>query len=71
MLSMVSSESGMKQGFYINLALIVGAYEGLGYGESIGKMISREGLQIPEISFLQDEAVKQIKINPELAASAA
>ena len=32
-----------ETGFYINLALIVGAYEGLGYGESIGKMISRRG----------------------------
>ena len=60
-----------ETGFYINLALIVGAYEGLGYGESVGKMISGEGLQIPEISLLQDEAVKQIKINPDLAASAA
>ena len=27
-------------GFYINLALVVGAYEGLGYGESVGKMIA-------------------------------
>ena len=47
-----------ETGFYINLALIVGAYEGLGYGESVGKMISREGLHIPEISFLHDEASK-------------
>jgi hypothetical protein len=30
-----------ETGFFINLALIVGAYEGLGYGESIGKMISQ------------------------------
>ena len=46
-----------ETGFYINLALIIGAYEGLGYGESIGKMISEEGLQIPEISLLQSEAI--------------
>ena len=38
-----------ETGFYINLALIVGAYEGLGYGESVGKMISGEGLHIPEV----------------------
>ncbi len=57
-------------GFYINLALIVGAYEGLGYGESVGKMISLEGLQIPELSGLQLEAIQNIKTNPELAAAA-
>jgi hypothetical protein len=34
-------------GFNLNLALVIGAYEGLGYGESIGKMIKREGLDIP------------------------
>lgn len=58
-------------GFNINLALIVGAYEGLGYGESVGKMISLEGLMIPEISFLQDEVIKNIKTNADLAAAAA
>ena len=57
-------------GFNINLALIVGAYEGLGYGESVGKMISREGLQIPEISFLYDEASVKMKTNPDHAAAA-
>jgi hypothetical protein len=59
-----------KTGFNINLALIVGAYEGLGYGESVGKMISQEGLQIPEISVLRQEAVQKIKTNPDLAAAA-
>lgn len=60
-----------ETGFYINLALVVGAFEGLGYGESVGKMISLEGLQIPEISYLQLEAVRQIKTNPDISASAA
>lgn len=59
-----------ETGFYINLALIVGAYEGLGYGESVGKMISSEGLQIPEVSFLQDEAIKKMETSPEIAAAA-
>jgi hypothetical protein len=36
-----------ETGFLINLAIVVGAYEGLGYGESVGKMIEREGLDIP------------------------
>ena len=36
-----------ETGFFINLALVVGAYEGLGYGESVGALIEREGLSIP------------------------
>ena len=42
-----------ETGLYINLAIIVGAYEGLGYGESVGKMIEREGLDIPGIEDLR------------------
>jgi hypothetical protein len=59
-----------ETGFFINLALNIGAYEGLGYGESVGKMISREGLQIPQVSSLYDEAGDRMKMNPELAAAA-
>lgn len=63
---------GMWQetGFFINLALIAGAYEGLGYGESVGKMISRQGLDIPGIDFLRDEAINNIDQNPEIASAA-
>lgn len=57
-------------GFYINLAIVVGAYEGLGYGESVGKMIHLEGLQIPEVSTLYDEAKKSMEEKPEIAAAA-
>jgi hypothetical protein len=42
-----------ETGKYINLAIIVGAYEGLGYGESVGALIENEGLQIPSYSELQ------------------
>ena len=59
-----------ETGFYINLALIVGAYQGLGYGESVGKMIFHEGLQIPEISFLHEEARMKIETNPDISAAA-
>jgi len=59
-----------ETGFYINLGLIVGAYEGLGYGESVGKMISQEGLQIPGIEFLHKVAINKIIDNPDLAAPA-
>jgi hypothetical protein len=58
-----------ETGFYINLALIVGAYEGLGYGESVGKMIALGGLHIPEVSFLHEEAVREMESHPELAAA--
>jgi hypothetical protein len=59
-----------ETGFNINLALIVGAYEGLGYGEAVGRMISREGLQIPFVTELYDVATETMKSNPELSAAA-
>ncbi|NQU52638.1 MAG: hypothetical protein HQ522_08875, partial [Bacteroidetes bacterium] len=59
-----------ETGYYINLALVVGAYQGLGYGESVGKMISEEGLQIPEIETLYAEATTNLKTNHELSAAA-
>lgn len=59
-----------KTGFYINLALVVGAYEGLGYGESVGKMISNEGLDIPEPVQLFDLAQSVMQTEPEHAAAA-
>lgn len=58
-----------ETGYYINLALIVGAYEGLGYGESIGKMISEEGLQIPDLSELYASAAGKMQNDPELSAA--
>ncbi len=59
-----------ETGYYINLALIVGAYEGLGYGESVGKMIYQEGVHIPEISYLHNQAKEKIESDPELSAAA-
>jgi len=59
-----------EPGFYINLAIIVGAYENLGYGESVGKMIAREGLQIPEVGTLYDEARTAMESCPGRAAAA-
>jgi len=46
---------GMWQetGYYLNLAINVGAYLGLGYGESIGKMVDEEGVEIPTRSALE------------------
>jgi hypothetical protein len=59
-----------ETGLYINMALLAGASEGLGYGESIGKMISREGLEIPEPEFLLSEADRLMESNPEYASAA-
>jgi hypothetical protein len=36
-----------ETGRYLNLALLVGAHEGLGYGESAGSLVHNEGLEIP------------------------
>ncbi|MCJ7448861.1 MAG: hypothetical protein MUO72_14335 [Bacteroidales bacterium] len=59
-----------ETGLYINLALLTGAFEGLGYGESIGKMIFQEGLHIPEPEFLLGEANRLMESDPEHAAAA-
>ena len=59
-----------ETGYYINLALIVGAYEGLGYGESVGKMIVNEGLYIPETSVLYQVAVKNMRSDQDRSAAA-
>ncbi len=57
-------------GFYINLALVAGAYEGLGYGEAVGKMIHLEGLDIPETSFLYELAKSKMETEPATVAAA-
>ena len=45
-----------ETGLYINLAIAVGAYNGLGYGSSVGKMICGGGLAIPQRGELHDAA---------------
>jgi len=59
-----------ETGFYINLALVIGAYEGAGYGESVGKMISQEGLMIPNNAALKKYATENIETDPEKSAAA-
>ncbi len=60
-----------ETGFYINLALNVGAYEGLGYGESVGAMIENEGLTIPSAEDLQRCVQEHLNDQPGHAAAAA
>ena len=58
-------------GFNINLALNVGAYEGKGYGESVGALIQNEKLDIPSIEQLEEEVKRELGNNPTQAAMAA
>jgi len=60
-----------ETGFNINLALNVGAYEGRGYGESVGAMIEREGLLIPSMDELRETVNTQLGESPERSAAAA
>jgi hypothetical protein len=59
-----------ETGRYLNLALLVGAYEGLGYGESVGSLVENDGLSIPEKAELI-EAIGQAEGDPQKAAAAA
>jgi hypothetical protein len=36
-----------ETGTYLNLAIAVGAYRGLGYGESVGELVADDGLALP------------------------
>ena len=60
-----------ETGFYINLALNVGAYEGRGYGESIGALIQNEELTIPSADELEQFVQREAAKHPETAAAAA
>ena len=60
-----------ETGFNINLALNIGAYRGMGYGESVGAMIEDEALVIPEPDALKCEVENQLELNPAQSAAAA
>lgn len=60
-----------ETGYYINLALVLGACGGLGYGESVGTLVEREGLVIPSEEELSHTAVAALATDPERAAAAA
>ncbi|MBN1443591.1 MAG: hypothetical protein JXA90_12850 [Planctomycetes bacterium] len=60
-----------ETGRFLNLALNVGAYEGRGYGESIGALIEREGLSVPSERELEDVVRSRLGDDPLKAAAAA
>lgn len=50
-------------GRYMNLALMLGAAEDKGYGESLGEMIESEKLLLPSLNSLKEELQKELKDN--------
>ncbi len=60
-----------ETGFYLNLAILVGAWKGLGYGESVGAFVDNEGLDIPSEDALLAEITTVAATNPLQAAAAA
>ena len=59
-----------ETGFYINLAINIGAFEEKGYGESIGALIENEGLEIPGPDDIH-VACEEWGLLPQRAAAAA
>ncbi len=60
-----------ETGFYLNLAIAVGAWRGMGYGESVGALVEQEGLEIPDAKTLVDEIRTLAETDPGRAAAAA
>ncbi len=60
-----------ETGYYLNLALVVGAYRGMGYGESVGAFVEAEGLEIPHEDELKQEIYRSVGTEPGQAAAAA
>jgi hypothetical protein len=58
-------------GRFINLALLVGAWKGLGYGQSVGALIAEQGLEIPQAAELEAEIARLLPTDPEHAAAGA
>jgi hypothetical protein len=59
-----------ETGFHLNLALLLGAYDGLGYGESIGRLIHDDRHLVPGRDELLD-AIRAAPDSPEAAEHAA
>ena len=60
-----------ETGRFLSLAIAVGAYEGRGYGESVGALVETDGLTIPGEEELLAVVRDQVARSPERAAAAA
>ncbi|HOQ32991.1 MAG TPA: hypothetical protein PLA12_10825 [Candidatus Hydrogenedens sp.] len=58
-----------ETGFFLNLSLVVGAFEGKGYGESVGSFVENEGLYIPSKEELLNKINENLENNPELCSA--
>ena len=47
-----------ETGRWLNLAVIAGAAEGLGFGEAVGRLIAEDGLTLPEANILRDQILE-------------
>jgi hypothetical protein len=60
-----------ETGRFINLALLVGAWKGLGYGRSVGSLIAEQGLQVPSTGEMEQEIARLLPRDPRRAAAGA
>ncbi len=60
-----------ETGRFINLAILVGAFRGLGYGQSVGALIAEQGLDIPSEVEMRAAVSRRMEDDPEAAAAAA
>ncbi|HPO15328.1 MAG TPA: hypothetical protein PLI09_17930 [Candidatus Hydrogenedentes bacterium] len=60
-----------ETGFYLNLAIIVGAYRGMGYGEAVGAFVENEGLDIPSIKEIKEKIAYGLERNHPADVAAA
>lgn len=58
-----------ETGYYINLALAVGAYRGFGYAMSVSELINNNGINIPSLKELRTTISTSINAN-EIASAA-
>ncbi|NLN93931.1 MAG: hypothetical protein GX130_11580 [Candidatus Hydrogenedens sp.] len=60
-----------ETGMYLNLAIVAGAWKGLGYGEAVGAFVEDDGVEIPSQEALIEEIRQEAVNNPVQAAAAA
>jgi hypothetical protein len=60
-----------ETGRWINLAIAVGAHDGLGYGASVGRMVAEESLRLPSRDLLHATIAQHAATNPSQSAAAA
>jgi hypothetical protein len=59
-----------ETGAFINLAIAVGAWRGMGYGESVGAMIAEDGLELPSERELTADIGRGLETDADGAALA-